>query len=458
MAAIAYVLLLVPEVLWEPLSDREKTNLSDWLGEINRYECSLSNWQFFCILVNCALQKLGRPYSRERLETGLSRIDSYYDTDGWYRDGANGQKDYYNGFAIVFYSLVYASVMKTQDMQRCEQYRRHALEFGQSFVYWFDEQGPAVAYGRSQTYRFAQCAFFSLCAALELPVFPEPVLKGILYRHLDWWQHQPVFDNGTILSIGYAYPNLLMSEDYNAPGSPYWCMKAFAFLRLPEDHSFWNCEPAPLPRLEEIKPLPQADALVQRVNGMAVLYPAGLRIGHAFPQMEEKYAKFAYCSRYAFSVARSQRTLEESAPDSVLSFRYLGHTFVKGGASRCEITAEGIRWDWSPFPGIQVQTELIPCKGGHERRHTITSTIACEAYDAGFALPEDCGERTGQTVTDHAARVETESGFCEIQDICGNGTPLVLKPVPNTSLLFPKSQIPMIRFEIRPGVSVRKRK
>ena len=62
--------------------------------------------------------------------------------------------------------------------------------------------------------------------------------------------------------------------------------------------------------------------------------PGALRVKHPFPQMEEKYAKLAYCSRYAFSAARSQRTLEEAAPDSVLSFRYLGHIFVKLRRSR----------------------------------------------------------------------------------------------------------------------------
>lgn len=60
---------------------------------------------------------------------------------------------------------------------------------------------------------------------------------------------------------------------------------------------------APLPALDAVRPLPGAEMLAQRVNGMAVLYPAAARISHPFPQMEEKYAKFAYCSRYAFSAA-----------------------------------------------------------------------------------------------------------------------------------------------------------
>lgn len=452
MAAIAYGLLLAPHILWEPLSAPEKDRLSAWLGEINHYECSHSNWQFFCILVNCALQKLGRPYSPERLELGLTRIDSYYTEGGWYRDGANGQKDYYNGFAILFYSLLYASVMADSDPQRCARFRQRAMEFGQSFLYWFGDDGPAVAYGRSQTYRFAQCAFFSLCAGLDLPAAPLPVLKGLLFRHLDWWLEQPIFDNGGVLSIGYAYPNLMMSENYNAPGSPYWCMKAFAFLMLPEDHSFWHIAPAPMPELDAVKPLPQADALAQRVQGAAVLYPAGLRIGHAFPQMEEKYAKFCYHSRYAFSIARSQRTLEEAAPDSTLSFRCLGQIFVRGTGTDWTLTENGVVWRWSPLPGVEVTTEITLCEGGHIRRHTVQSEIACEAFDAGFALPADISGALSRLDT-ASARADWPAGFCEVTALRG-GTPQMLFPAPNTSLLFPKSQIPLVKYDIHPGCNL----
>lgn len=220
MAAIAYGLLLTPDVLWDPLTDTERENLAKWLDNINHYECSHSNWQFFCILVNCALKKRGMPYNKERLELGLTRIDSYYDTHGWYFDGKGGMKDYYNGFAIVFYSLLYAMTMQQDDPARCEKFRARACAFAQDFIYWFDENGAAVAYGRSQTYRFAQAAFFSLCAAAELPVFTPGSIKGIVTRHLNWWAAQPITDNGGVLTIGYAYPNLMMSENYNAPAPP----------------------------------------------------------------------------------------------------------------------------------------------------------------------------------------------------------------------------------------------
>ena len=452
MAAIAYGLLLTPGVLWDPLAEEEKDRLAAWLNQINRYECSQSNWQFFCILVNCALKKRGRPYSAERLELGLQRIDSYYAEGGWYRDGKNGQKDYYNGFAILFYSLLYTAVMRGEDPVRCSRFRQRAEEFARSFVYWFGDDGPAVAYGRSQTYRFAQCAFFSLCIGLEIPVLPLAVLKGLVVRHLDWWGQRSIRDNGGVLSIGYGYPNLMMSENYNAPGSPYWCMKAFAFLMLPKDHPFWTVTPAPMPALESAKPLPQADVLAQRVQGAAVIYPAGLRIGHAFPQMEEKYAKFCYSSRYSFCIARSQRTLEEAAPDSTLCFRYLGQIFVRGNGGDWTLTGNGIRWQWSALTGVEVVTEITLLADGHLRRHTVTAAFPCEAFDAGFALPADVPGALAET-DGPAARAAYPGGFCAVSSLSG-GTPAVLEPVPNTSLVFPKCQIPLVRYDIRPGTTV----
>lgn len=43
-------------------------------------------------------------------------------------------------------------------------------------------------------------------------------------------------------TIGYCYPQMYMAERYNAPGSPYWGMKSFLLLALPDDHPFWIAE------------------------------------------------------------------------------------------------------------------------------------------------------------------------------------------------------------------------
>ncbi len=114
----------------------------------------------------------------------------------------------------------------------------------QDFAAWFDTDGAAVPYGRSLTYRFAQSAFYAACLWAGLAPLPLPVMKGILVRNLQWWLSKPIFDRDGVLTVGYCYPTLLMSEEYNAPGSPYWAMKTFRLLALPDDHPFWSAEAA----------------------------------------------------------------------------------------------------------------------------------------------------------------------------------------------------------------------
>lgn len=454
MASIAYALLMVPEIFWDPLSEEEKKNLAEWLWQINEYECSYSNWQFFCILVNTALLCRGMPYSRERMELGLSRIESYYDAGGWYRDGEGGQKDYYVGFAIVFYSVIYSMFMKEKDPQRCERFIERAKQFGKEFIYWFGEDGGAVPYGRSQTYRFAQAAFFSICAAAEIEVFPLPVMKGIVVRHLQYWMDRQIFDNAHILTIGYGYPNLHMAESYNAPGSPYWGLKVFACLALPEDHPFWTAEEAPLPVLEKRKVLAHADMLVQRTQKDVILFTPGRILPHQHAQSEEKYSKFAYSEKYGFSIARSQKTLSEAAPDSVLSFGLLGHIFVKARIDAYEIHENYMRMEWSPVEGINVCTEIELTQNGHIRTHEIESIWECMAYDAGFAVPFDGQTESGDSMGEDWVQVHTEKGYCRVEQREGYGVPMLVDADPNTNLLHSKTAIPLIVYKIKKGRNI----
>ena len=275
MAAISFGMLFCPDKIWEPLSDEGKDHLIEWLWEINRHECCACNWQFFRIITNVAMYKVGRPYDRQMLEDGLDLIDEYYHGGGWYHDGNGGDKDYYNPFVMVTYGIVYGMFMEKEDPERCERYRERALAFGKDYIYWFSEEGASFAYGRSMTYRFAQIAYFSVCALGGIEVFSLPVLKELIMRHLVHWLNLPIFDNAGILTIGYAYPNLQMSESYNAPGSPYWALKAFLMLALPKEHPFWQVEAAPLPELEPRKYLYYANMLVQHGNGNVVALVPG---------------------------------------------------------------------------------------------------------------------------------------------------------------------------------------
>ncbi|HWT76063.1 MAG TPA: DUF2264 domain-containing protein [Mobilitalea sp.] len=436
MAALAFSLLFAADKVWKPLSGKEKENVAAWLNEINRNKCCDCNWRFFHILVNIALKKLGMPYDENGLQSSLDFIESCYVGDGWYVDGENGQADYYIPFAMEFYGLIYAIVMKEEDPERSELYLKRAEIFGKDFVYWFSEDGSALPYGRSLAYRFAQAAFYSACVVAHIEPLPLSVMKGIIVRHLEYWMHQPIFDHAGLLTIGYCYPNLQMTESYNSPGSPYWAMKIFACLALPEDDPFWSCEAAPLPKLEPQKYLAKADMIIQRrMDGNVVALPGGRTFSHVHTHTEEKYAKFAYSTKYGFSVMRSPLNFQEAAPDSVLAFEVLGHIFMRGQTQSYAVKEDKVISEWSPLPGIQVHTEIVPTKEGHRRVHVIESAYECKAYDAGFALPI------------------TKPEGCTVRPLSGNGLVRMMKPDPNTNLINSKTLIPTVEYQINTGMN-----
>ena len=450
MAAIAYSLILVPEKVWEPLSGKEKDNLADWLYGINKHELPICNWVLFAVLVNVALKKRGRRYDADKLERYLQGMDKFYLGDGWYQDGDSGQKDYYVSFAIHFYSLFYAKVMESEDGGRCDQYKERAMLFAKQFIYWFDDGGAALPFGRSLTYRFAQISFFSACLMAGIEPFSVGVMKGLIVRHLCHWMEKPIFDRNGILTIGYDYPNLVMGERYNAPGSPYWAMKTFAFLMLPDEHPFWTASLEPMPELKEQIALTKADMLIRRYQSHTTAFVPGRYSPAGHGQTPAKYGKFAYDTRFSINVSKSNFELHEAAPDSMLAFVINGYTYVRRICDSFKVTETEVSSVWTPYEGIRVETVITPSKDGHIRKHIIESNRECEAYDCGFAVEIDtAGEK--QTVTEEAARVENNYSGCTVSSLCGDGKGYIIAADPNTNLAHPMTRIPSVRYAIQKG-------
>lgn len=450
MAALSYAILFASDQIWEPLSEAEKSQIAVWLNGINEFDVADNNWQFFRILVNIALKKQGQPYDAEKLEKSLARIDEFYLGDGWYQDGLTAQKDYYIPFALHFYGLVYAIAMEQQDPERCQRYRSRASEFAKQFVYWFSEEGPALPYGRSLTYRFAQTAFWSIAAVAGLDSFTPGQIKGIIFRHLNWWMGQSIFDNSGILTIGYRYPNLHMAESYNAPGSPYWSLKSFAFLMIPDDAPFWAAEIEPLPTLESLKCLPHGEMLIQRRPHDVVAYVPGVHHENNQVHVPEKYSKFAYSTHFGFSVPRSGKRITEAVPDSMLAFEISGHIFVRRLIERFSVQEDRILSVWSPFDGITVETEIIPQADGHKRIHRIKSSFACAAWDCGFSVStRDSGFHAGKETG--LAWAANDTSRCTVRSLTGEGESVVVWCEPNTNLVTQTAEMPAIRYAIPAG-------
>lgn len=450
MAAMAYGLILSPDILWEPLSEKEKDNLANWLYGINEYELPICNWVLFAVLVNIALKKLGRKYDAKKLEKYLAGADSFYLGDGWYQDGDSGQKDYYISFAIHFYSLFYARVMEEDDPERCALYKERAKIFAKQFIYWFDENGASLPYGRSLTYRFSQVSFFCACLMAGVEPFDIGVMKGLIVRHFCDWMKKPVFDRDGILTIGYGYPNLVMGERYNGPGSPYWALKTFAILMLPDEHPFWKAEAKPLPVLEKQKALVYADMLIHRYENHVTAFVPGKYSPAGHGQIVAKYGKFAYDTRFAFSVAKSEYEVHEAAPDSMLAFFINGYVYVRRICEEFRVSESEVYSRWIPYEGIMVESFIIPTETGHTRKHIITSDRECEAYDCGFAVEIDVeGEK--QIQEGNQAQVENYYSGCQVVAEGNEGEGVIIFADPNTNLLHPMTRIPAVHYRIHKG-------
>ena len=449
-APMALGLFLCPELVLGGMSEEEKAHFIAYTNSINQVDMPINNWLFFRILMNAAKKKLGLPYSEENLEKDLREVEGIYIRDGWYGDGHYHRRDYYVAFAIHFYALIYAKEMNALDPERCARYRERAAAFALEFIHFFDKTGEGVPFGRSMIYRFAQVAFFSALAYAEVDALPLGVIKGVINRNLRFFLEKPIFDNAGILSVGYGYPNLNISEEYNGFGAPYWAMKAFLFLALPAEHPFYAAEELPYPVGEGVKALPIPFMLIQKTPTDTVILGGNQADmwGVHYPQT---YMKFAYSTLFSFSCPRTDYSLSKQAPDSMLAFEYTGRIFVRQENRDFKMEDGMLYAEWSPFEGVVVRTKLIPKDNGHVREHTVISEVECKCYDCGFAIPFDDpkdvqteGGDTGITLTSHGLR-------CRVEGLAGGGRPGYVECTPNSNLLYPHTVLPYVKHRIPVG-------
>ncbi|MBE5976448.1 MAG: DUF2264 domain-containing protein [Paenibacillaceae bacterium] len=467
-AVLGLALCMAPEQIFYPLSKEEQTRFADWLYQVNYHKIPENNWRFFIVLVNLGLKNVGMPYSSERIKQELEALDTYYLGEGWYSDGATEQRDYYIAFAMHYYALIYAHLMKEEDPVRSKLYIERAKIFAQDFIYWFSEDGDSIPYGRSLTYRFAQCAFWGALALNDVEVFSYGVMKGIVLRHLRDWFQKPIFSRDGILSIGYSYENLVMSESYNAPGSPAWSLKAFLPLALSESHPFWQAKEEPLPALTYKRVMPHPHMVFARKPHHVAAFTAGQYAGFEPAHMAAKYEKFVYSNVFGFSVPRGDHDLAQNAPDSMLALSEQDSYYrVRRNCELLELNEEIIRSRWKPWPDVTVTTTVFPGLPWHYRIHDIETQRPLFAADCGFSIPR-AADRGGDFIPSEAQ--ETENGYliyeCPYQgenettcyhyisgiyNLSGEGKAHYIKADSNSNLIHPRTYIPMIQSQLKPG-------
>ncbi|MDO5416216.1 MAG: DUF2264 domain-containing protein [Lachnospiraceae bacterium] len=463
MAALAVTISLSPDKFWEPLGEGEKNNLYSWLNQINQKKVHPNNWKFFRILVNMTFRLLGKPWSKEAMKEDMELIESCYLGDGWYSDGKKEQIDYYIPFAMHFYGLVYAERMKEKDPETAERLRERGSEFAKDFIYWFGADGNEIPFGRSLTYRFAHGAFFSAAAFAGIEGTDYGVLKELALNNLKVWLERPIFDNGGVLTIGYGYQNPAMCEMYNAQGSPYWSLKTFLMLALPEEHPFWQAE-RKAPVYEAKRLLPHPHMLITHDEANHVLaYVAGQHCMYDHGSCREKYEKFVYSNQFGFSVSRGT-TLSTGAFDNTLAVSLAGDdTYrMRKDCESFEVTEEQVKVSCQMMPGVHVTSTIIPCGPWHVRIHEIQTEAAIDVADGGFALPVESesgrvdrpapAEYTKDMVTEQGDRAAADFpwGVSAVLSLTG-GECRVVPAFINTNLFAGRTVIPTVTKRLEPG-------
>ncbi len=463
MAALVTAIALNQDKLWHSLSDTARSNIYQWLDQINTHKVHPNNWRFFRILVNMTFCKLGLDWNKKNMDADLQIIEDCYTGGGWYYDGNAGQVDYYIPFAMHFYSLIYAEVMEKEDMERALLFKSRSAQFAKDFIYWFANDGSEIPYGRSLTYRFAHVAYFAALAFSNTEALPWGVIKGVFLKNLRHWFSKPIFDPAGILSIGYEYPNLTMSERYNSPGSPYWAFKAFLILALPKEHPFWQAEETDY-EYEPVKTLKHPHMLITHDNKTdhVMAFVTGQHCAN-HGNTPAKYEKFVYSNHFGFSVNRGTG-LEDGAFDNTLAISPAGENFyrMRYGVSLYEVEEKHLRMKYSVSSQVHVDSIIVPAAPWHVRIHQIETEIAIDIADGGFAIRTQSDlftvpERAYIKSSDKDLLREERGlfavlpwGTSGIAAEC-DGELEMVRTFPNTNLFTNLAMVPTLRKRLTPG-------
>jgi hypothetical protein len=451
-AALGFGLLLAKDKLWDPLTDIQKVNVGIWLESTLNKRVADNNWHFFTVFASMALEHVGVAHDLTFRERALVRLESFYIDDGWYSDGENRRFDHYVPFAMHLYGLVYSKLAKG-DEARCSRFRDRAAKFAVEFQHWFDAHGASMAYGRSMTYRFAQASFWGGLAFADVEALPWGQIRGLWARNLRWWSNLDYFDRDGIMPVGYSYPNLMMSEGYNSPGSPYWAMKAYFPLALAADHPFWLAKEEDKAEADAAFASPVTGTVGFGAGGNRVMLVSCSEMRGNQRCGAEKYSKFAYSSAFGFSVDTDRQGFQENAFDNMLAVSDDCQTYVT--RADMEDNHIGSNWlysRWRAGHGVEVKSWLIAQAPWHLRAHKVTLDRPMFLTEGGFAIERTDVEPVMERVENGVVQVITKGAASLALDL--SPTPRrasARRATPNSSLYFPRTYVPHLGCQLSAG-------
>ena len=239
-ADLALALWLSKEWVWDSFSISEKLQIVTWFKQVNYCETVDNNWHLFVLTVQLVLKALTG--EDEVQYEKYERIKEFYVGDGWFRDGAKGNYDYYNAWAFHYSLYWFTQINPDFD----SDFIKNVLSvFVGNYRYFFTEKGLPF-FGRSACYRLAAAA--PLLAAVDLRSNNISVgeAKRAFHCNLKYFISHGSLKAG-LPTQGMFDEDVRLVDNYSGPASSLWSLRALNVALFCGDKiNLWEVEEAPL--------------------------------------------------------------------------------------------------------------------------------------------------------------------------------------------------------------------
>lgn len=272
LGSLAISMKAAPDVLWKPLTQKQKDDLAATMLSYGNGPSIGSNWMFFNVFIMSFMKDEGYKVNEKQLKEFLEKLAARYRGEGWYNDAP--AYDYYSMWAYQSYGPLWAEMFgKRQYPEIAATFLKNQGDMIANYPYMFAEDGKMNMWGRSICYRFACVTPLPL---LELGKH-ENVNYGWLRRIasstlLQFLQNPEFLENG-VPTMGYYGEFAPAVQIYSCRGSVYWCGKAFLGLLLPENSEYWSAKENNGPWEQELAKGKSYDKLQPATGLMITNYP-----------------------------------------------------------------------------------------------------------------------------------------------------------------------------------------
>lgn len=248
-ATLVNFLDLTSPWLWPALSERTREQVVDYLSEAREAAIPDNNWVWFVLASEAFLRQVGAPWSPERVHELLAQHESFYVSDGWYRDGPTRNFDHYNDFALNYLPLLWSRMPGAQGLDEglAPRWRERLARYLGDLVHLIGSDGGPMVQGRSLIYRFGVAGALWMDALSGVGSLDPGLLRRATSGIVQHFQRRGCFEPDGVLTLGWHGQWRAMAQPYSSTGSPYWATLGMAGLALGPQHPVWTSVEKPLP-------------------------------------------------------------------------------------------------------------------------------------------------------------------------------------------------------------------